>query len=254
MSRWWAGAVVGLLLLAGCSARSAPQAVYTPALAGAECSYMVSDNAGRNVRFGVGGATNLAGIIAGRGATGIVLAHEADSDLCIWDASLHELVGQGYRVLAFDFHGYGASESRLDANYDDDVLAAAAFLRADGASKIVLFGASMGGTYCLAAAARIQPPVTAVISASGPTAYGGVDAEDAVPSLKMPVLFVAEAEDTPFGDAAKTMYAKAKASSARVLKVPEGSNHGVQLVRPTNNDPEVRLALEHFLRTYAPPA
>jgi hypothetical protein len=70
----------------------------------------------------------------------------------------------------------------------------------------------------------------------------------------MPVLFVAEAEDTPFGDAAKTMYAKAKASSARVLKVPEGSHHGVQLVRPTANDPAVRTALEHFLRTYAPPA
>lgn len=258
MRRWMAGAAIGgLMLLAGCSSGGGgPTAAASPAAdpAGASCRYMVTDNAGKDVRFGVGGATNLAGIIAGRGATGVVLAHQADSDVCIWDAEFHELVGQGYRVLAFDSNGYGASETRIDTTYDDDVVAAAAFLRAAGASKIVLFGASMGGTYCLAAAARVEPPVTAVISASGPTAYGGVDAEAAVPKLRMPVLFVAQAGDAPFGDAAKTMYAEAKASPARVLKVPPGSNHGIVLVRPPDGDPEVRLALQQFLRTYAPPA
>ena len=259
MRRWMAGAAIGgLMLLAGCSSGGGdgPPAAASPAAdpAGASCRYMVTDNAGKDVRFGVGGATNLAGIIAGRGATGVVLAHQADSDVCIWDAEFHELVGQGYRVLAFDSNGYGASETRIDTTYDDDVVAAAAFLRAAGASKIVLFGASMGGTYCLAAAARVEPPVTAVISASGPTAYGGVDAEAAVPKLRMPVLFVAQAGDAPFGDAAKTMYGEAKASPARVLKVPPGSNHGIVLVRPPDGDPEVRLALQQFLRTYAPPA
>lgn len=258
MRRWMAGAAIGgLMLLAGCSSGGGgPTAAASPAAdpAGASCRYMVTDNAGKDVRFGVGGATNLAGIIAGRGATGVVLAHQADSDVCIWDAEFHELVGQGYRVLAFDSNGYGASETRIDTTYDDDVVAAAAFLRAAGASKIVLFGASMGGTYCLAAAARVEPPVTAVISASGPTAYGGVDAEAAVPKLRMPVLFVAQAGDAPFGDAAKTMYAEAKASPARVLKVPPGSNHGIVLVRPPDGDPAVRLALQQFLRTYAPPA
>jgi hypothetical protein len=52
----------------------------------------------------------------------------------------------------------------------------------------------------------------------------------------------------------KTLYAKATASSARVLQVPPGSNHGVVLVRAPDGDPAVRLALAHFLRTYAPPA
>lgn len=253
MRRWPAVVVLGVLVLAGCSSGGAGPAApgSAPDVAGSSCPQMVSDNAGRNLRFGVGGATNLAGIVAGRGATGIVLAHAEDADVCSWADEFHELVTHGYRALAFDSQGFGASQSRSDTTFDDDVVAAAGALRADGASRIVLFGASMGGTFCLAAATRIQPPVTAVISSSAPTVYEGVDAADAVPRLTMPVLFVAASGDGLSSAAARSMYAAAKASRARRIKVSAGRQHGVLLVTP-GGDAQVRAAVTAFLLSYAP--
>ena len=50
-------------------------------------------------------------------------------------------------MLAFDAHGYGRSPAG-SGEIDIDVLAASSKLRALGARKLVLIGASMGGTAC----------------------------------------------------------------------------------------------------------
>ncbi|MGX6606781.1 alpha/beta hydrolase family protein [Micromonosporaceae bacterium Da 78-11] len=253
MRRCTVGLFLGLILLAGCTDDGPPEAAPSPAapVAGADCPLMA--DGGRQVRFGLDGATNLAGILAGTGPTGVVLAHESEGDLCIWAAELQELVAQGYRVLAFDSQGYGASQSAAGTGFDDDVVAAAATLRADGATRIVLRGASMGGTFSLSAAARISPPVTAVISSSGPTVFAGVSAEEVVPRLTMPLLFVAQEDDGLFGEAAKQMYAEATASAGRRVKITTGSTHGFRLVAP-GGDSQIRAVVADFLTTNAPPA
>src|SRR5688572_22947003 len=115
-----AAAVAVLVALAGVSAcdggaTPAPAASAGSAgsglpVAGADCPGMASGVQGRNVRFGVAGATNLAGIIAGTGATGMVLSHMSDGNVCQWILSFNELIGKGYTVLAYDSHGSGVSD------------------------------------------------------------------------------------------------------------------------------------------------
>ncbi|MEV4535366.1 alpha/beta fold hydrolase [Asanoa sp. NPDC049518] len=198
------------------------------------------------VRFG---PSDLGGLIGGSGTTGVVLAHQAEADLCQWILGFNELIGAGYKVLAFDFHGHGSSESS-ETGFDDDVVAAAA-LRADGATSLVLVGASMGGTFSIAATPKITPPVAAVVSVSAPLAYGGVSAQEAVPQVTVPALFLAQQDDGLFGDAAKDFKAAATASPDARLLVTPGAIHGVPLVIE-GGDPKLREAFFAFLSRYAP--
>jgi Alpha/beta hydrolase family len=103
----------------------------------------------------------LVGVMLGRGRTGLVLAHGYGLDLCEWFPQGQAFAGLGYRVLAFDFEGYGESQlgSGPDARIDTDVVAAAEELRRRGADRIVLLGSSMGAMAALSAATRVRPPV-----------------------------------------------------------------------------------------------
>jgi pimeloyl-ACP methyl ester carboxylesterase len=250
-------AAAAVLLLAGCgqdgdgTSAAAPSPSASLAVAGEGCPDMAGKVGAKQVRFGFGGAVNLAGMIGGNGTTGIVLSHMAEGDVCQWVLVFDELIDQGYRVLAFDAHGFGASDTG-EAPYDDDVVAAAAALRKDGATKIVLMGASMGGTFSLAATPKITPPLAGVISVSGPLAYAGVSAQLEVPKISVPVLFVAQEDDGLFGDAAKQMYADAKASPDARLTVTPGAIHGVPLVSPGVDD-KIHTEVAAFLAKYAPP-
>ncbi|HEY5636786.1 MAG TPA: alpha/beta fold hydrolase [Burkholderiales bacterium] len=70
------------------------------------------------------------------------------------------LAARGIAVLRFDFTGLGASEGAFeDTNFSsnvEDLIAAAAWLRAHHAAPALLLGHSLGGAAVLAAAARIR--------------------------------------------------------------------------------------------------
>ena len=87
-------------------------------------------------------------------------------------------------VLVFDFAGFGDSRPGPDGQVDSDVVAATAQLRRRGVDRVVLVGSSMGGTAVLSAATRICPPVAAVVSLSGASGFGGVDAQGAMARLR----------------------------------------------------------------------
>ncbi|MDG4821879.1 alpha/beta hydrolase [Asanoa sp. WMMD1127] len=250
MRRGMAAVVVAALFMAGCgggAAAPAPAPGASALVPGGSCPGMASGVGATPVRFGVGGATNLAGLIGGSGSVGIVLAHQAEADLCQWILGFNELIGRGYRVLAFDFHGHGASESS-EAGFDEDVAAAAAVVRSAGATSVVLVGASMGGTFSLAAAAKITPPVAGVVSVSAPLAYGGVSAQQSAPSVGVPALFLAHEDDGIFGDSAREL---AAACGDATAVVTPGAIHGVPLVIE-GGDPKLRAAFFDFLTEHAP--
>jgi pimeloyl-ACP methyl ester carboxylesterase len=249
-------ALVVVLALAGCDGGSAASPAAAPSpdrpVAGADCPGMAAGVNGRNVRFGVAGADNLAGIIGGTGSTGIVLSHMSDGNVCQWILSFNELIEKGYKVLAYDSHGSGVSDS-AEVGFEQDVLAAAETLRADGATSIVLMGASLGGASSVVAATLISPPVTAVVAVSAPLAFGGVSAQEAAPRLKVPVLYVAQADDRLFGDAARQLAeASTAAPDARFLVTP-GTVHGNGIIDP-GGDEKLRAAVADFLTDHAPPA
>jgi dienelactone hydrolase len=172
------------------------------------------------------------GVEVGTGTTGVVLGHQYLSDHCEFMPFARELAAAGFRALAIDFRDYGRSSGGDPNRLDLDVAAAAARLRADGATRIKLVGASMGGTAVLVAAARIRPAVAGVVSLSGPTYFHGLDAVKAVRSSHVPVRFVVSRDDRPFaGDATYLMKAAASKDKA-ILRVSDGGHGSATLTVP----------------------
>lgn len=235
-------------------ATSAPTTSITPAVAegpGAGC--LRPEHRGEQVTFAGGNGARLAGVVLGRGRAGVVLAHQHRGSLCQWLRYGVSLAGKGYRVLLFDFEGSGESEAAPGApgsTLDADVAAAAAELRSRGVAKVVLVGASMGGTAVLGAAATVRPPVDGVVSLSGTTFFRGVDAVEAAAELTMPVLFVAAEGDGGFATDARALHDAGRQRGRRLLIVP-GAGHGVDLLDPTTGVEAVAAEVEAFLRAHA---
>jgi len=199
-------------------------------------------------RFTTSAGATLVGVVLGSGRTGLVVGHQVGSDLCEWLPQARAFASRGYRVLAFDFAGFGDSQSGSGpgARVDTDVVAASEQLRRRGADQIVLIGSSMGGTAVLSAATRISPPVAGVVSLSGPASFQDVDAGAAVSRLRVPVLLVAGADDHPFVDDARAMYRAAPVRDKRLLVIP-GGGHGTSLLEFGEDAPRVLAAVRRFI-------
>jgi len=215
---------------------------------GASC--LEAGERSRTLRFRAANGAELAGVVLGSGPVGVVLAHQINSDLCQWLPYGRVLARRGYRVLAFDFEGFGASGPSPGSGeppLDQNVAAAAKVLRDQGASKVVLMGGSLGGTAVVTAAAEVQPPVAGVICLSGPSAFYAMDAVRAASRLTVPVLFLVGAQDRGFPESAREMYAAAKVRDRKLAVVPD-PYHGVELLAP--DDPATRRnrdLVERFL-------
>ena len=99
----------------------------------------------------------------GKGGTVVVLAHMRPDTQKDWTFFAEKLAAKGYRAFTFDFRGYG--ESGGGKNYRAvvaDLKAALAYVRAEGASKIVVIGGSMGAI-AGAKAAHDDPSLKATV-------------------------------------------------------------------------------------------
>jgi pimeloyl-ACP methyl ester carboxylesterase len=248
--------MVALVLAAGCGdgsrERPAPAtgaAQPTPATTAGEIRAtpcLEAGEAARLFQLTTGDAATLVGLTLGRGRTGLVLGHQRSSDLCEWLPQARRFARLGYQVLVFDFAGFGDSRAGPDSRVDTDVVAATAELRRRGVDRVVLVGSSMGGTAVLSAATRIRPPVAGVVSLSGPSGFGGVDAQGAMGRLRVPVLFVVGANDPPFTEQARLLYRAARVGDKRLLVVP-GGGHGTSLVEFGEDAPRVLAAVRRFI-------
>jgi pimeloyl-ACP methyl ester carboxylesterase len=187
------------------------------------------------VAFPSAAGETVYGATFGSGDVGVVLAHQYMSDLCEWVPEAKRLRDQGRRVLALDF----------DTDLVNEVIGAAAELRREGSAKIVLVGASMGGTASLVAATTISPAVVAVASLSGPGVYRKWSAYAAVKQLTIPVLFMDARDSKSFPEDAKTMYATCPSAHAQLVLLP-GTDHGAELVTYEVAD-QARHVLEKFI-------
>jgi pimeloyl-ACP methyl ester carboxylesterase len=193
------------------------------------------------VHFLTSDRLRLVGYELGHGPRGVVLAHQYGGDACQWSSYGPSLAKAGYHVLALDFRGFGRSPAG-PGGIDLDVRAAASDLRALGAHRIVLIGASMGGTAALTAAADLKPPPGAVVSLSGPASFDLISALDTVPRLAMPKLFIVGVNDIQFVQDARDLYRRARAPK-QLLVVPT-ADHGVALL----DHPAVTRAIRATLK------
>jgi pimeloyl-ACP methyl ester carboxylesterase len=206
---------------------------------------------GRAVAFRASDGVALKGVLLGRGTTGVALVHEFRRDLCSWLPFARVLARKGYLVLDFDARNFGSSaqvNSAAAFAVDRDVRGAAGVLRAHGAKRIVLGGASMGGTAVLVAGAALRPAPAAVVSLSGPTDLSSMDALAAVHKLRAPTLFLAGKYDTQFATDARKMYA-ASASGRKRLAIRTTGAHGTDLLRGGDGASTQALLLSFLRKT-----
>jgi pimeloyl-ACP methyl ester carboxylesterase len=185
----------------------------------------------RAVSFRARDRIALRAVLLGRGKTGIALGHEYHGDLCNWLPFARTLAARGYLVLAFDFRNSGSSQYAPQLLVDRDMVAAAALLRAHGAQRVELAGASMGGTAALAAGASAH--AARVASLSGPADFGGVDAVAGVRKLRVPVLLLVGKGDTEFVPDVKRIDAAAHRATT-TLSIQDSSAHGTALLAHGN--------------------
>lgn len=184
----------------------------------------------------------LQGTLFGSGERGVILAHMYPADQQSWFPMARMLAGKGYRVLTFDFRGYGKSGGKkVISEIDRDLLGAYRFL-APKVKEVFLMGASMGGTAAIRVAAREK--VAGVVSLSAPVAFRGLSAREAIVRVRAPCLFVAAKGNRSAAQSAERLHALAQGPK-RLLVVP-GPEHGTNILKGPSG-PEVREAIFQFL-------
>jgi pimeloyl-ACP methyl ester carboxylesterase len=168
----------------------------------------------------------LHGVLLGSGRNGIVLSHEFRANLCNWLPFAQQLAARGYRVLAYDSRTAAPTTGHLER----DVLGAERELVRRGVRRVVVGGASAGGTAAMTAAAAIPRSVLAgVIVLSSPGQFASMDAEAAARRVSAPSFFGVGSRDTAFTDEVRQLD-RASAAKRKQLLVVSSSGHGTELL------------------------
>ena len=129
------------------------------------------------------------------GSAWVVLAHMLPADKTSWTDLASLFQDEGYSVLAYNNRGYGASDgTREPFELTIDADAVLGYALDNGAGQLVFGGASMNGAAAMSLGASYD--FEAIFVLSGVPAFPGVaDAEDSLPDVAEPILFVAAADD-----------------------------------------------------------
>lgn len=206
---------------------------------------------GDPIRFTSDDGVELAGELRGDGDVGVVLAHMFPTDRTSWSSFATDLADRGFRTLTFDFRGYGDSEGERDIpEIWRDVVAAVRALREEGATRVVVVGASMGGTAVLLAA--VQEPVDAVVTLSAPSTFMGLTAPpEILAGVSVPKLFVAADGDGTAAQTAQMFYAQSP--PPKRVEIVTGTEHGTDLLEGRQSEVVKRLVTS-FLERVEPRA
>jgi pimeloyl-ACP methyl ester carboxylesterase len=232
----YAVAVLVLLTTVGCG-RSSPVIADPTAAADpnppaeATCP---ADLPARHLRVPVGGEAIPVALL-GSGTTTVIASNQSDEDLCSWQGFAQMLVANGFSVALWDYGEAGST---------DELAAVVRAVRSDGATRVVLLGASKGAKTSLVTARRIDVPyVAGIVSLSAEaTLSPGIDVADACAGLTIPTLLVTSTGD-PYGSAEALDPIRHGIARAQVLRVA-GSDHGTALLP----DAGVSAVVLDFLR------
>jgi dienelactone hydrolase len=172
----------------------------------------------------------------GHGDTTAVFLHQTDGDgLCGWWPYAN-WVSAHYRTRAVivDLCGFGEGRCPTKA-FDNDQLAQVAFVvrqvRATHPRRLVLVGASMGGSLALAAGAAAG--ANAVVDLSGPPDWIGAPALPAVRRLRAPLLVASSPGDPSTNySALRAAFNAARASPKKFVRGT--GEHGWALLSATS--------------------
>ena len=179
----------------------------------------------------------------------VVLLHMFPVVQTSWHEFAESVSDERFRVLTFDFGGYGRSDDPREIELiDRDVGAVIDFLVDQGEERIILIGASMGGTVALIVGTR-RLETAGVAALSAPPVFMGLDSTEAIRSWPVPSLFMAAENDGFVAFSAEEFAATAggKSGSDSFPIVVPGRDHGTRLLEGEQAEP-VRTELLEFIR------
>jgi pimeloyl-ACP methyl ester carboxylesterase len=190
--------------------------------------------------------------VYGGGDRGVVLAHGGRFTKESWKPQAQRLAGAGFRVLAFNFRGFGKSHGPGEKNFDSapfqlDVLAAVRYLRSGGAKSVSVVGGSFGGAAAGDASIASRPGEIERIVMLGGAPNGPAE------KLKSAALFIVARDDAnadgPRLPGIQKQYEKAP--EPKRLIVLDGSAHAQYLFQ-TDQAERVMQEILDFLNRKLP--
>jgi pimeloyl-ACP methyl ester carboxylesterase len=179
----------------------------------------------------------LSADLYGTGDRGVVLAHGGQFTKESWSKQAHILESHGFRVLAFDFRGFGKSHGPgysdfYSSPFELDVLAAVRYVHAQGAKTVSVVGGSFGASAAGDASIASRPgEIDRLIFLAG-VPNGPAE------KLKSPVLIIVVRNDTS-GDGPRLPGIQAqydKMPEPKQLILLEGSAHAQHLFETDQAD------------------
>jgi pimeloyl-ACP methyl ester carboxylesterase len=192
----------------------------------------------------------ICGDLYGKGKRGVVLAHGGRFNKESWRDEARTLVSTGFSVLAIDFRGFGCSSGPGQADFDkapfeNDVLAAVRYLKANGAKTVSVVGGSFGG------AAAGDASIKSVAGEIDRIVFLGAAPNLSAANLKSRALFIVARDDSndagPRLPGIRAQYDKAP--QPKELIVLEGSAHAQFLFRTD----QANRVMREILRFLAAP-
>ncbi len=185
--------------------------------------------------------------VYGQGTRAVLLAHGGRFNKESWREQARTLVSNGFLTLAIDFRGFGCSTGPGQADFDhapfeNDVLAAVRYLKAQGAQTVSVVGGSFGG------AAAGDASIKSAAGEIDRIVFLGAAPNLSADKLKSRVLFIVARDDANDSGrrlpGIRTQYEKAP--QPKQLIVLDGSAHA-QFLFQTDQSARVMHEILQFL-------
>ena len=207
--------------------------------------------AGTSRWTGADGAWFETGVV-GEGETVAVFIPQSGSDYCGFIDFALVLAGHGIQSVLLNLCGVGTTVCGLEDNVVSSgaraALVAAEQARADGAARVVVVGASMGGTTAIVAASLSDGdgPLDAVADLSGPIEFAGIDTAPLAADVAIPMFLAVSGNDSVV--TADELDQLGAASAGKDYTVYGGSGHGWAMLLTREGTPtETGKALVDFV-------
>lgn len=202
-----------------------------------------------DVTFTTSDHVRLAGTLFGHGKTIVIFSNQTDTLAWNWTPIAQQFAARGYAALCYDYRGRGSSQGDRDLGPSlmTDLRAAIAFAQRQGAQRIVLVGASIGGAVTANVAASTSVAAVAIISA--PRDFLGVEVPDATMARIAAPKLLMNSQGDSYAQATQAMYDAAR--PPKDLHLYPGRDHGLDLLTGTYG-PDAMQRLFAFVQQYAP--
>lgn len=167
----------------------------------------------------------------GESDTVAILLHQTNGGgLCGFIPYALQLADQGIRAELFDLCGYGQSVCDPEPAWAEEpvrqIEQVVEKVRDDGAERVVLVGASMGGSLALQAAPEVD--ADAVVDLSGPAQFSTADVTVDAGKVTMPVLIGFSGEDRNDMEEVEKAMASMPAETKKFVEADSG--HGYTML------------------------